>query len=137
MKYIQIPGVVPGPWDHVTLVPGPSENLTNGPWSLGPFGQWSLVPGTIWPMLPGPGTPIQSLNYIHKNLSNYLKIQSSTKENKSNFAYCIEPCSTIREQNRKLQVSDQYSIFNYSISYAWDIILTSVSYTHLTLPPKA
>ena len=34
------------------MVPGPSENLTNGPgprcngpWSLGPFGQWSLVPG--------------------------------------------------------------------------------------------
>ena len=32
MKYIQISEVVPGPWDHITLVPGPSENLTNGPW---------------------------------------------------------------------------------------------------------
>ena len=45
MKYIPISRVVPGPWDHVTLVPGPSENLAKGPWSLGPFGQWSLVPG--------------------------------------------------------------------------------------------
>ena len=36
--------LVPG--DPSALVPGPNQNLANGPWSLGPFGQMSLVPGT-------------------------------------------------------------------------------------------